>query len=102
MNPYEEEVHRDLGLLLSQAAWATDMQVLFEWGFRDSLHVWVLSTAFEGLDQHVRSQMMWAIVRQIPPITALRITVLFTLTPNEFEEQFSERAARLEAIEKAA
>lgn len=99
----EQTVDQVLTEFVTGLDWAEPVRLVYEYGDRDSLHLWAISQAFEGLDQKERGDLIWPRFRSLPAALLVRVTVFFTLTPDEFEAEYgSELPEGVHDIQRAA
>ena len=64
-----------------------------EQGFEGRIHVYVVTPAFESHGHKWRSDHVWDVLEAgLPEATLLRISLLFKLTPEEYDELKPEAA----------
>ncbi|MBI2300491.1 MAG: hypothetical protein HYU66_16380 [Armatimonadetes bacterium] len=71
----------------------SDVFLRVEPGFEERIHVYVVSSAFEGRGHRWRSDHVWGVLEAgLLEDVLLRIGLLFKLTPEEYEELKPEAA----------
>ena len=64
------------------------VDLVYEYGDRGSLHVWILCDAFDGLGYTQRRELVKPALRALHADVRVRINLLFFLSHTEFEDQY--------------
>jgi acid stress-induced BolA-like protein IbaG/YrbA len=89
--------HGDVKRLLDSLDKSLDpIDLLYEIGDGEHLHLWILSEGFEGASMTDRTSMVRPQLDKLPYQTLLQLTLFFPLTHGEFEEQFGADLGKIE------
>jgi len=87
----DENAAVDLVKRTVEGAIGDAVEVIVTHGYRDALHVIVVSKLFEDETVGARNKRIWPHLRSLDPEILLRISVLMTLTPEEYDELLARR-----------
>ncbi len=87
----EESAAVDLVKRTVEKAMDGPVEVIVTYGFRDALHVIVVSQLFEGQTVGERNGRIWPHLRSLDPEILLRVSILMVLTPDEYDELLARR-----------
>lgn len=65
-----------------------NMDLVYQLTPLDSLHVWLLSDAFQGPERQQNIDLIYPVFRRLNPGILLRISLVFKMTPGEFEDEY--------------
>lgn len=82
----------DLRRLLERVRLDGEIDLIYEHGDFDNLHVWLLWDGFAGQGQDLRDAAVRDAFGELPLRTLTRITLFYPMTHADFEEQFEHRA----------
>jgi hypothetical protein len=85
-----------LGRLLGALPADVEADLIYEYGDRPGLHVWILSDSFRRMDYLQRRELVKPALDGLPDDVRFRIKLLFYLTPEEFKAQYEREPEFLE------